>query len=80
MATTKKPPKAPEQPKRGPGRPKGTQGSAATEGRTERVYLSITPAQKRALEDELLELKRKRLKPASFALAHFIYEKLFPTD
>ena len=69
---------APQAPRRG--RPLGSVGKAVADGRTERIYVSVKPAQKLALEDELLELKRKRLRPANYALSQYVYEKLFPTE
>lgn len=73
MATTK------NTPPRGRGRPPGTVGKTTAEGRTERLYVSVSPAERRKLEDDLLELKRQRQRPANYALSQYLYELLFPT-
>lgn len=78
MAASKRP-KAAEQPKRRPGRPKGARGQVAEEGRTERLFVSVTPAQREKLEDDLLDLKKKKLRPANYPLSQYLYDLLFPS-
>ena len=76
-----RPSRAAKPPEKHPGgRPKGTFGDTRQQGRTERLYIAVTPDQRAKLEQELLRLKVAGRLPANYALSQFLYDRLFPSE